>query len=206
MARTEDRRVQRPARALQEALMALIVEKGYARVTVQDIIDRADVGRATFYAHFLNTRQLLESGFERLRADLAPPQATAGTTGGSPGERALGFSLPLFRHAQGHHQLYKALLGPRSGEALGVVREQIEHLLGEALRANLAALAPRAPRPAVPREVTVQFVVGALYELLTWWLDRDMPYPPEQMDRFFKQLTAPSVDAALGHAAGTARP
>ena len=206
MAGTEDRRVRRTRAALQEALLALIIEKGYAAVTVQDIIDRADVGRSTFYAHFLNTQDLLVSGFERLHADLAAQQAAAPATAGSLGERALGFSLPLFRHAQRHHQLYKALVGKRSGEAMGIVREQMETTLAGALRTNLAALTPRGARPAVPLEVAVRQVVGALYALLTWWLDRDMPYPPEQLDRYFKQLTVPSLDAALGQAAsGTAR-
>jgi AcrR family transcriptional regulator len=201
MAKTEDRRVQRTRRLLQEALLALIIEKGYAHVTVQEIIDRANVGRATFYAHFLNTQDLLESGFERLRADLAPAHAPAVGTKGSPGERALGFTLPLFRHAKGDHRLYKALVSKRSGEAMGIVRAQIEGVLAEMLRANLATMVPRGTRVPVPLEITVQMVVGALYELLAWWLDRDMPYAPEEMDRYFKRLMVPSVDAALGQTA-----
>ena len=201
MAKTEDRRVQRTRRLLQEALLALIIEKGYAHVTVQEIIDRANVGRATFYAHFLNTQDLLESGFERMRADLALPQGSTVGTEGSPGERALAFSLPLFRHAQGDYRLYKALVSTRSGEAMGTVRAQMEGVLAETLRANLAALVPRGTRVPVPLEVTVQLVVGALYELLAWWLEREMPYTPEEMDRYFKRLMVPSVDAALGQTA-----
>ena len=52
-----DRRVQRTRKLLQDALMALILEKGYEAVTIQDIIDRANVGRSTFYAHFLDKQQ-----------------------------------------------------------------------------------------------------------------------------------------------------
>ena len=62
-----DRRVQRTRRTLREALIALILEKGYDQVTVQHIIDRADVGRSTFYAHFENKDKLLLSGFENVR-------------------------------------------------------------------------------------------------------------------------------------------
>ncbi len=62
-----DRRVQRTKRTLREALIALILDKGYDQVTVQDIIDRADVGRSTFYAHFENKDKLLLSGFEDMR-------------------------------------------------------------------------------------------------------------------------------------------
>ncbi|MCP4222921.1 MAG: helix-turn-helix transcriptional regulator, partial [Actinomycetia bacterium] len=49
---SNDRRVRRTKQRLHEALMSLIVEKGYDKITVQDLIDRADVGRSTFYAHF----------------------------------------------------------------------------------------------------------------------------------------------------------
>ena len=51
-AKKMDRRVQRTRQLLQDALIAMVIEKGYDATTVQDIIDRANVGRATFYAHF----------------------------------------------------------------------------------------------------------------------------------------------------------
>ena len=50
--KTLDRRVQRTRQLLQDALISMMIEKGYAATTVQDIIGRANVGRATFYAHF----------------------------------------------------------------------------------------------------------------------------------------------------------
>ena len=57
-AKAEDRRVQRTRTLLLDALLDLIAEKGYAAVTVQDIVDRANVGRSTYYAHFLDKREL----------------------------------------------------------------------------------------------------------------------------------------------------
>lgn len=67
MASNKDRRVQRTQQLLREALFALIQEKGFEKLSVQDIIDRANVGRATFYAHFDNKEDLLLSGFDALR-------------------------------------------------------------------------------------------------------------------------------------------
>ena len=58
-----DRRVRRTRRALHDALLTLMTEKSYDAVTVQDIIDRADVGRSTFYSHFTDKRYLLDFGF-----------------------------------------------------------------------------------------------------------------------------------------------
>src|SRR5436189_198695 len=62
-----DRRVQRTRQLLQDALLAMVIEKGYDATTVQDIIDRANVGRATFYAHFPDKQTLLTSRLEDLR-------------------------------------------------------------------------------------------------------------------------------------------
>lgn len=64
-----DRRVQRTRQLLQNALSELILEKAYEKITVQDVIDRANVGRSTFYAHFQDMDKLLLSGFEPLLAE-----------------------------------------------------------------------------------------------------------------------------------------
>ena len=69
-----DRRVQRTHQLLRGALVALIQEKGFEALTVQDIIDRANVGRATFYAHFDNKEDLLVSGLEEFRASIREQQ------------------------------------------------------------------------------------------------------------------------------------
>ena len=69
MARTTpDRRVRKTRQLLREALMELTLERGYDHVTIQDILDRADVGRSTFYAHYHDKDDLLVSEFETGRA------------------------------------------------------------------------------------------------------------------------------------------
>src|SRR5690349_3955430 len=61
-----DRRVERTRQLLEAALLSLIKEKEFEAISVQEIIDRANVGRATFYAHYDNKEDLLESGFDGL--------------------------------------------------------------------------------------------------------------------------------------------
>ena len=68
VAKAPDRRVLRTQQLLQTALISLIQEKGFEALSVQDIIDRANVGRATFYAHFDNKEDLLVSGSRDLIA------------------------------------------------------------------------------------------------------------------------------------------
>lgn len=191
-----DRRVRRSHRMLHEALQSLILEKGYDRVTVQDVIDRADVGRATFYAHFRDKDDLLMSGLEEMRQSLQQQLATFPRTRGDRSGDGLGFTRVFFDHAAGHRREYRALVGSRIG---GVILTSVHKELASLMRAHLdEAVARRRVKPLVPVEIITHYVVSALLSLLTWWLDNDLPYSAEQMAQMFERLTRPAVAAALG--------
>lgn len=192
-AKAEDRRVQRTRKLLQEALMALIVEKGYEAVTVQDIIDRANVGRSTFYDHFLDKQALLVSGFEQLHAFLSQqhPIVTAS------GELRMGFSLPMFEHACSYRPVYRAMIGKQSG---AVVRKEIQQLLTGLVHAELVTLTPSTATP-VAIEIVVQYTVSAFMGLLAWCADHDTPATAAEIDAIFQRLTMPGVLAGLGRPA-----
>src|SRR5262245_63624677 len=110
-----DRRVQRTQQLLRSALMGLIQEKGFEALSVQDIIDRANVGRATFYAHFDSKEDLLASGIEELSASLRERQRQALATATRPDDRLFAFSHELFVHANEHRLVFRAMVGKRSG-------------------------------------------------------------------------------------------
>src|SRR5215471_19459582 len=77
MEKTPDRRVQRTRRLLHKALMSCILEKKYESITVQEILDRADVGRSTFYTHFRDKDELLVSGFGEVQRLLKSAQTAS---------------------------------------------------------------------------------------------------------------------------------
>jgi AcrR family transcriptional regulator len=107
-----DRRVQRTRRLLHEALIFLILEKKYESITVQEILDRADVGRSTFYLHFRDKDELLVSGFQNLESLLKSVQAVYATVPGkSSYKRIIGFSLAMFERAKEYREVHRALLG-----------------------------------------------------------------------------------------------
>jgi AcrR family transcriptional regulator len=189
--KTPDRRVQRTRKLLQDALIALVLEKGYEAVTVQDIIDRANVGRSTFYAHFLDKQQLFLSGFEQLRDALAQQQAIIAASGAYK----LSFSLGMFEHVQDYLRVYRALVGKQSG---AIVVQHMQQMITDLVRDELAALAPHDDDAPIPREIVVQYTVSAFLGLLIWWADHEGPYPAAQMDAMFQQLTLPGVLAGLG--------
>src|SRR5438552_14100336 len=152
----EDRRVQRTRALLQDALMALMVERGYEATTVQDIIDRANVGRATFYAHFADKETLLVSRLEDLRAMLAHQQQRA---------RGLGFSLPMLEHARAHLPLYGAIVGRTSG---AFVLQRIHRIIADLAALDLKTLGLKATpeRPGLATE----YIAGAFMAVPTWWV------------------------------------
>src|SRR4026209_1950526 len=104
-----DRRVGKTRKALKEALTDVILEKGYEAVTVQDVIDRADVGRSTFYAHFTDKDDLLMA----ILADLEVPGPD--TSRWKADDPAFAWTLELFRHFGSGKRLFKAVASSQSG-------------------------------------------------------------------------------------------
>ena len=178
--RPPDRRVRRTKQRLNDALESLIIEKGYDKITVQDLIDRADVGRSTFYAHYETKDDLLVS-WTQLADDMELHMAQGQTDAGSAMP-----SLALFRHLGEHHHLYKAMLGSRG---IDIVTEMVHGVLLRHATSGLERRPDASDQTTIPIEVRAGFLASSLLALLTWWLDNDMPHPPESMDQMYHELT-----------------
>jgi AcrR family transcriptional regulator len=184
-----DRRIQRTRRTLQDALVAMMIEKGYEQTTVQDIIDRADVGRATFYAHFADKRTLLTSRIEDLRTLLAERQRAARSAPGSGNSaRRLAFSLPMLEHAREHLPLYVSITGRESGT---FVLQRIQQMVADLVLDDLVAMGLK--RPSERRELLAQHLSGAFMASLTWWLDHGVKLSPAEVDAIYQRLALDGV-------------
>lgn len=193
MPRKADRRVLRTRKLLREALMSLIRERGFAALSVQDILDRADVGRATFYAHFDNKEDLLFSGLDELRASLQDLQRQAHAKAAPKDERLFAFTHALFAHTNEHRDLYPSMVGDRSAALL---QQAFRRMLLDLVREEVKAMVPRAAAGQTKVEAAVQFVAGGLFGVLMWWIEgraRDV----EEMDRLFRRLAIPALTAVL---------
>jgi AcrR family transcriptional regulator len=184
-----DRRIERTRKELWEALVSLMIEKGYESTTVQEIIDRANVGRATFYAHFSNKHALLDSGLENLRVLLASQRSSA--------RERLAFSLPLLEHARSHLPLYGSIVGRESG---WYVLRKIEEIVAELVDLDLKALG--VARAYNQRALAVRFVSGAFMSVLTWWAEGGAKQAPQEVDELFRRLVAKGVYAEFGSRLG----
>lgn len=180
-----DRRIQRTRRQLNGALVALIIEKRFDDITVQNVIDRAGVGRSTFYSHFRDKEDVFEQQWEQFIERLAGEIKWS--------EAGTGSFVPvrsLFQHLQEAQSFYRGLV--RSGKIDPILKSGIEYL-GRKIE---AALKQGVVKPWIPIPILANYLASELFALLKWWLDEGMPYTPESMDEIFHRLINPSFKAA----------
>jgi AcrR family transcriptional regulator len=185
-----DRRVQRTRQLLRDALVSLILEKGYQKITVQDIIDRANVGRSTFYSHFRDKEDLLFSGFDELAHDLHRHMRSPDVTADDQGH--LLHSLEFFIHANNNKELYMAMSESGGGELLLEIGRQHMHKHIEAHLNQFPSIGEEIPLPVI-----TNFLAGSLLTMIIWWLEQKMPYTPTEMDDMFNALAMPGVRSLM---------
>jgi AcrR family transcriptional regulator len=180
-----DRRVRRTRDLLRRALLSLIQEKGYDRITVQDILDRADIGRSTFYAHYRDKDDLLRAGFEDIGAALAAERDRADRRPGGKAELLEPMHV-VFDHVGRHRQFWGPL--SRKGGA-NLVTRILHQSVSDLVRAHLRSRIPETQADQTRLEPAIQFVTGACMGLLIWWLENDtVPYTAEEIHAIFRRL------------------
>jgi AcrR family transcriptional regulator len=183
-----DRRVVRTRQLLRDALMELILEKGYDAVTVQDITDRANLGRATLYVHFDDKDDLLLQSLTEIFDQLVTETGIQPVPMGMEAERPP-LTLVIFRHAAQNKALYRVMF--RASGATALVRRVRVYMADICRQIILSAIVPE--KLPIPLEILVQHMVGSLIALLEWWLENDLPYPPETMSDMFRRLHLASM-------------
>ena len=175
-----DARVRRTRDALGDALVALMQEKPFDTITVQDVLDRANVSRSTFYSHYSDKDDLLMSDAEEFfeMISMALSQHDDKSDRVFPVQE-------FFTHLADVQPFFKALV--KSGK----FQENMELARGHFARGIERRLAelPRS-RAIPPHELpAIAFThAGALLSLLTWWLDRGMRETPAEMDELFHRM------------------
>lgn len=190
----EDRRVQRTRLTLRSAMVSLIREKGFEALTVQDIIDRANVGRSTFYSHFKSKEDLLTGSVEMMRSTLRRLQRQTMARSTSSRERMFAFARELFAHAEQHRDVFAAMVGKRSGT---VFQHHLHEMLADLVREDVRAPGSRSMRDAMQVEAVVQFVAGGLLALVVSWQDRMPKASVDDLDGLFRRMAAAAVESVL---------
>lgn len=212
-----DRRVQKTRKLLQDALIELVAEKSYESVSIREILDRANVGRSTFYAHFQDKDQLLHSILDRLdelfsqhEKQLLAATKTVGKADHTDLPLGLSPTLNLFQFVGQNHRFFKAMLGNRGygifakpiydhvfAHIHGMFTRPIHDDMFAHLHEPFKMLKSREKFGALEAEVAAHYFVSALMGILVWWVEKDMPCTAEEIDRLFRQLAVPGFRHVL---------
>jgi AcrR family transcriptional regulator len=190
MSRRIDRRVRRTRDVLGDALVGLMHEKPFAAITVQQVTDRADVGRSTFYSHYRDKDDLFFSDVE----DFFEGMATLLSRRGEASNRVAPVR-ELFAHVAEARKFYAALIA--SGKIHDVLELGQGHF-ARAIERRLAELSPSTSIDSVRRTAMAHALAGALLSLLTWWIVRGKSSSPEQMDNLYHEMVRSGMGAPHG--------
>ncbi len=180
----EDPRVARSTRALAHAMAELLAEREFRVITVQHILDRAGVARATFYKHYRNKDDVLFSSYEGmfgwLEAELRKPW---------PHGRRLAPVTEFLLHVDESRNVLESL---RASGKLDEIWELGVAFLADMIERRLASGPELDERPILtpilPRALVARMLGGALMEMAKWWLEQPRPVSAQEMDREFHQL------------------
>jgi AcrR family transcriptional regulator len=191
--RNKDRRIQKTQNLLHEALTSLIREKPYDSIVVKEILDRANVGRSTFYMHFRDKDDLLVSGIHDM---LRSVHATEVPTSGKKYERLIRFSLPIFEHIDQHRHTGAAKMGTK-GRA--VLHGHLQQVLAELIADDVKKIfqVRRKTTSHIPLDLLVQYVASTFILVLNWWVESNNPLSSREVNDLFRALILPTLAVTL---------
>lgn len=203
-----DRRSLRTRQALRGALLELIKEKGFEALSVEEITERANLGRATFYLHYEDKEDLLLEEFREIASNRVQVlseipvsiwKSNQDRLELSDGKTAIMPLLLVFEHAAQNADLYRILLRGQSSQRIA---EQIREIIVQSIYAIIQTRLQTEPPPEpmeVPVELLAAYFSGALMSSLNWWLEQETPAAPEEMARMFQHLFFPGVMKVMGN-------
>jgi len=200
-----DRRVRRTRKALREAMQVLMAEKGYDQVTIEELTERADIGRTTFYLHYSAKQDLLLEQFDELLEQLVgqlssiplsswTQQGQVFLTEDHPGRPI----CMIFTHAAENEELYRLVL---HGEGVDQASQRLQEMMTKAVKAFLDRKMGDDNEQIhidFPVDLFGNYFAGALLGMIKWWLESDRPYTPEEMEGIFFQMFLPGASQVIG--------
>jgi len=175
-----DQRVRRTRERLGDALIDLVQEKPFDSITVQEVLDRAEVGRSTFYVHYRDKDDLFMSDVDEFLEGFASSLSRRG-------ERSdrVAPVRELFAHVADARRLYDAFV--ESGK-LSDFMELAHGHFAQSIEVRLSGLPRACGIDAERRVVLAQASAGAMLSLMTWWLRQAVRPTPDEMDDRFHAL------------------
>lgn len=181
-----DRRQQKTRTAIFSAFEKLLSKKNYNKITVQEIIDEANIGRTTFYAHFETKDDLLKALCEELFGHIMDSALDCSHTHGlySNGNVPESIFCHLLQHLQEND---KNILGLLSCESNDIFLRYFKSCLSELIRTQFRNSIMQKTCD-VPADFLINHISGSFVEMVLWWINGNLKYTPEQLDRYFRYV------------------
>ena len=178
--RKKDARIRRTQQRLGMALMELILDKPLDSVTVQQVLDRASVGRSTFYFHFRDKNDLLLSQLEMFLETMSTMLSAK-----KEASHRLAPVTEMFEHVAGQKKIYRALAD--SGR-LHDFFDLAQGYFARGIEQRLKETDQKGSVFGVEPAVLGVGLAGTLLSLFRWWMDTGMKIPAAKMDELFHQI------------------
>ena len=191
---TKDRRVARTEALLHEALTELVHEKPYDDVAVKEILDRANVGRSTFYMHFRGKDELLLSRIHDMLRSSRP--SGKGQLQRDPVKAILWFALPIFEHIETRQENATVPKGVGEWHAM---HEQLRRAIVELVKDEVAREqrhGGRAPAGIAP-DLIAGWIAATFIQVLDWWVESGTERTASAVNEQFHQLVEPALSRIL---------
>lgn len=183
----QDRRIQKTRKAIYEAFSGLLQKKKYSAITIQEIIDEANVGRSTFYSHFETKDELLynmcDDIFESIHINVSKDASGA-------------FRIPISYLLQHLLDNKKIIVGIFHDECYEYIIRKYKSKWREMLKQHFIEEHPQA-NWKVPIEFLINHVISSAAEMIRWWVDTGMKYEPIQMEQYWFALITPAIMSAV---------
>lgn len=190
-----DRRVQRTRELLQKTLIELMRERDYDSITIQQIVDRANIGRTAFYLHYSNKDELFLSCHEAVIHSfefgaLYPPSREVLLADEPPAGM-----IEAFKHLEATRSLLYPIF--QGQDSLGTLRRMLRDWSAKEIEASLRAVFSETDS-AIPFDLLANYLAGAQISLMHWWLEKRQPYSAEQLAQTFHRLQRAAIQDAFG--------
>lgn len=190
-----DRRQKKTRAAIFNAFSGLLREKNYNKITVQEIINRADVGRTTFYAHFETKEDLLKELCEELFGHIIASAADCTHTHGLYSDSSAPESVfcHLLQHLEENDNNILGLLSCESSEIfLRYFKDSLNQLIQNQFADRILSRQQEADSQ-IPRDFLINHISGSFVEMVLWWIRGGRRETPEELDRYFRAVMEPAL-------------
>lgn len=187
-----DRRVQRTRELLQKSLIDLINERGYESITIQDIVDRANIGRTTFYLHYDSKDELLMSCHDAIISEFHIGARHLSREQFLSRDAPAGM-IAAYQHLHEKQALLYSIFQGR--DSLSILR-QIRDWNAQQLQANLRSVFVET-ESTIPFDLLANYLAGAQIAMLQWWLEKRRTHTPESVAHTFHRLQRAAILDAL---------